>query len=50
VAGVIGGIIGTMINAVFIDVFEASKFAITFWLLVGLAVYIAKEVSYGHKN
>jgi hypothetical protein len=50
VAGVIGGVVGTMINAVFIDVFEASKFAITFWLLVGLAVYIAKEVSYGHKS
>lgn len=43
VAGVIGGFIGTLINAVFIDVFEASKFAIIFWLLISLAVYVIKE-------
>ena len=42
-AGIFGGIIGTLINALFIDVFEASKFAITFWLLVGIAVYLIKN-------
>jgi hypothetical protein len=41
VAGAIGGIIGTLINAVFIDVFEASKFTMTFWLIVGFAVCLA---------
>ncbi len=43
VAGVIGGISGTLLNATFIDVFEASKFATIFWLLVGLAVYLIKN-------
>jgi hypothetical protein len=50
VAGVIGGIFGTLINAVFIDVFEASKLAIIFWLLTGLAVYTVKGVLYENKN
>lgn len=36
--GIYGGVIGVFINAVFIDVFEASKFAIIYWLLIGLAV------------
>ncbi len=49
VAGVIGGFFGTLLNAVFIDVFEASKFAIIFWLLVGLAVYVVKQQTYDHK-
>ena len=48
--GVIGGIFGTLLNATFIDVFEASKFAITFWLLVALAMYTVKDMSYEHKN
>jgi len=38
------------LNAVFIDVFEASKFAIIFWLLMGLAVYLVKDRSYVQKN
>ncbi len=42
-AGAIGGILGILINAVFIDVFEASKFALVFWLIVGLSVCIAKD-------
>jgi O-antigen ligase len=49
VAGVIGGLLGTLVNAVFIDVFEASKFAITFWLLLGLAVYTVREMSNENK-
>jgi hypothetical protein len=43
VVGAIGGIFGTLLNATFIDVFEASKFAIVFWLIIGLAVCIARE-------
>jgi len=50
VAGVIGGFIGILLNAVFIDVFEASKFAIIFWLLIGLAVYVVKDIHYEHKT
>lgn len=50
VAGVVGGFFGTLLNAVFIDVFEASKFAITFWLLVGLAVSVIKNASYEDKS
>lgn len=43
IAGVIGGFVGVLLNATFIDVFEASKFAIIFWLIIGLAVCIVKE-------
>lgn len=43
VAGMAGGFVGVLINAVFIDVFEASKFAIIFWLLIGLAVSIVRK-------
>ncbi len=39
-AGIIGAIPGLLLNAVFIDIFEASKFAIPFWILVGFAVAI----------
>lgn len=42
-AGVTGGFIGTLINAVFIDVFEASKFAIIFWLLICILVYSVRS-------
>jgi hypothetical protein len=41
-AGIIGSLPGIFLNAVFIDVFEASKFAIMFWLLIGIAVYMAQ--------
>jgi hypothetical protein len=35
VLGVMAGIFGLMLNAIFIDVFEASKVAYTLWFLVG---------------
>lgn len=38
VAGFFAGLSGIFINAVFIDIFEASKFAIIFWLLMGIAL------------
>jgi len=34
---------GVLVNAIFIDVFEASKFAILFWLMLGFAVSIIKN-------
>lgn len=46
IAGVIGGIIGTFIIAFFIDIFEASKFATIFWLILGYAVYFLKNQKY----
>ena len=36
-AGVIGAFPAVLLNAVFIDVFEASKFAFIFWLLIGFS-------------
>jgi hypothetical protein len=36
--GLTGGALGFLANALFIDVFEASKVAITFWLLMGLLI------------
>lgn len=42
-AGIIGSLPGVFLNAVFIDVFEASKFAIIFWLLTGLAVGLIRN-------
>lgn len=36
--GLLGAMIGFLANAFFIDVFEASKVAITFWLLMGILV------------
>ena len=38
VYGLTAGIVGLAINAIFIDVFEASKIAFVLWLLVGAAV------------
>lgn len=38
VAGFCAGLIGLLLNAVFIDVFEASKVAIIFWTLAGITV------------
>jgi hypothetical protein len=40
VIGVFAGIVGLLLNAVLIDVFEASKVAYTLWLLLGIAMAI----------
>ncbi len=40
--GFIAGIVGLAINALFIDVFEASKIAFTLWLLTGVAIGILR--------
>ena len=43
ILGMIGAIAGTLVNAVFIDIFEASKFAISFWLLLGFVISIVRR-------
>lgn len=43
IGGFLGGLIGLLLNATFIDVFEASKVAIVFWTLAGIAVALAKK-------
>lgn len=45
-AGLIGGVIGTFIIAFFIDIFEASKFATIFWLILGYGVYFLRNKRY----
>lgn len=40
VAGFLGAFAGVLINATFIDIFEASKVALVFWAIAGLAVSI----------
>lgn len=42
-AGVAAALIGVLLNAVFVDVFESSKFAIIFWLMVGVAVGLIRS-------
>lgn len=36
-------LVGILINAVFIDIFEASKLALSFWLLMGMSLYFIKN-------
>jgi len=42
-AGYFGGFFGFLTTAIFIDVFEASKVAIIFWLFTGIAVGIVRS-------
>lgn len=42
VFGIFAGAIGTFMTAVLIDLFEASKFAIMFWLFLGCSVSLIK--------
>jgi len=45
-AGITGAVIGTFLTATFIDIFEASKFATSYWLLVGYAVVLVRNKQY----
>lgn len=38
IAGYIGSTVGIIMTAIFIDIFEASKFAIIYWMFTGLVV------------
>lgn len=42
--GTLAGILGLMLNAILIDVFEASKVAYTFWLILGIMVGLVRLV------
>jgi len=42
-AGILGSLPGILLIAFFIDIFEASKFAIIFWLIMGLAVSLIRN-------
>lgn len=42
VAGILAAIVGLLVNAVYIDVFEASKVAYTFWILVAILLATVK--------
>ena len=46
VCGIFSALVGIFMNALFIDIFEASKFAISFWLLLGMAIALIKQKSY----
>jgi len=48
VIGYLGAMVGFLANAMFIDVFEASKVAIYFWILTG--IFIAFVRTYGEKH
>jgi len=43
VSGVTGALGGIFINGIFIDIFEASKFAIIFWLFIGMASGLLRD-------
>ncbi len=43
IAGIMGSLVGVVLNALFIDVFEASKFAIVFWLMIGFIVGVIRK-------
>ncbi len=52
--GVSGGMIGIFVNAIFIDVFEASKDAESMWIILGIALaglflYKKKPIPYLHR-
>lgn len=49
-AGAFGGVVGTFVSAIFIDLFEASKLAITFWFILGYIVLMAKNKMNDKKN
>jgi len=49
-AGFVGALPGIFLNAVFIDIFEASKFAILFWLMLGLVLGVAHNKEYEQNN
>lgn len=42
VYSMVGATAGILINAVFIDVFEASKLAIMFWLMMGIGIGLVR--------
>jgi O-antigen ligase len=50
ITGFAGALAGIFVNAFFIDIFEASKFATIFWLFVGIAVSLIYETKIEQDN
>jgi len=50
ITGTIGALAGTFLTATFIDIFEASKFAIIFWMLIGISVFLARNIKNVQEN
>jgi hypothetical protein len=48
--GILSAIPGVMLNMVFIDILEASKFATVFWLLLGISISTLKIAKYEQIN
>ena len=46
ILGLFSSIFGIGINLIFIDLLEASKFAIIFWLMLGIAINIVSNYKY----
>jgi O-antigen ligase len=46
IVGIVGGTIGILASSFLIDLFEASKFATVFWLLIGCAIVLVKSKEY----
>ena len=40
ITGIMGALVGYLLNALFIDVFEASKLAFFFWIMMGVALKV----------
>ena len=46
VIGIFSGLVGLLFNAILIDVFEASKVAFTFWIVLGISIgLLASKIS-----
>ncbi len=43
VIAIFSSLSGVLLNNVFIDIFEASKFAIIYWILIGAAIRVSKK-------
>lgn len=50
VFGFVAGTFGLALNALFIDVFEASKIAFSFWLLMGITIGVLSFYEFGEIN
>ena len=50
IAAYTGGLMGVLLNSLFIDIFEASKFAIVFWLITGMFVALVRKHIYAENN
>jgi hypothetical protein len=43
VAGVVAGLMGLLVNATLIDIFEASKVAFVLWLVLGITMWVIEK-------